>query len=431
MRGMNFRLGLLVLCLGGNVLLAFALFRPAASSPSSLNSVSAAGQNPAPTPIEVADGTTSVLPMAVAAGDFSWAEFTLADYARYLAELRAFGTPERQVREIIIGAIDASYRPKRAALMPPPKKRADGKFWQRRNFFGNQSTQTKEQRAQMRALRKEEAELVKSLFGADIYELMAKDSGETMGIDWTEKMYGFLPKELREKVQEIEQDMNEDRQEIYALDEDDWQGRQEDERKLEKKYHDQLAKLLTPEQLVEWDLRHSQTANQLKNDLSVFDPTEDEFRALFKYKQDQEALNQGRDPGSDAAPPTADERKAQREKQKALDAELAQTLGTNRAAEYKLEQDYSFRQLIEAGVAKESVFKLADMKKDAETAANKIRRDQTLTPDQKNAALAAIRNETQTSMDGLLDEKQLKRYLNQGGWWLNNIAPKTQPATSP
>jgi hypothetical protein len=194
-------------------------------------------------------------------------------------------------------------------------------------------------------------------------------------------------------------------------------------RKVEKKYHDELAKILTPDQLLEWDLRHSDTANQLKNNLSAFDPNEAEFRSLFQYQQAMEALNPTRDPDSDAPQPTAEERKALQDQQKALDAQLAQAVGTNRVAEYKLEQDYGYRNLIDSGVPKASVFALDDMKKQAQAAASKIRQDQTLTSDQRNAALAAIRTETQTSIGGLLDEKQAKQYSNNGGYWLNNIAP--------
>ena len=247
-----------------------------------------------------------------------------------------------------------------------------------------------------------------------------KDSG---GIDWMEKQYGFIPKELREQVQDLEMQMNEAKQEIYAQNDGymDQYG-QVDLSKVERKYHDELAKILTPEQLLEWDLRHSDTANQLKNDLSAFDPNEDEFRALFKYKQAQADLDPPHDP-DDETSPTAEQRKVVQEKQKALDAGLAQAVGADRVKEYKLEQDYGYRSLIESGVPKASVFKLDDMKKQAQDAANKIRGDQTLSSEERTAALAAIRAETQASLNGLLDEKQVKRYINQGGWWLNNLAP--------
>ncbi|MDR3460591.1 MAG: hypothetical protein P4N60_24440 [Verrucomicrobiae bacterium] len=433
---MNLRLLLLVLCLAGNVLLAMALVRPqragsaTADSPASNPHLKQAVAAPATTTTATdaaAEGTTN-------AADFSWLQFTLGDYAQYIKDLRAFGTPEPQVREIVFGAIDATYRPRRGALMPPPKKRDDTKFWVRRNPFGGQARMTPEQKEQMRALRKEEADLVKSLFGPDIYEQIAKDAGGT-GSDWMERQYGFLPKELREKVQEIEERMNDDKSEVYAQaqEDNDWQSQQSDLRKIEKKYRDELAKVLTPEQLFEWDLRHSQIADQIKNnELSAFDPTESEFRAAFKYQQVMDEVNPPRDPNSDTPNLTPEERQAAADKRKAAEAELAEALGTNRLAEFKLEQDYGNRSLIEAGVPKDSVFKLADIKKESDDAVRKIRRDKTLTPDQRADALTAIQNETQASVNGLLDDKQYKRYLNQGGYWLRNIAPpKPQPVPAP
>jgi hypothetical protein len=415
---MNLRLVLLGLCLAGNVLLAAALFRhgsnsPRPAAPETIISTASPPTEPPPTESAV-PATNAVTP------DFQWSQLAAPDLAVYIVQLRAFGVPEPTVRDIIFGAVEAIYRPKRGALRPP-KKPDDGKFWARRNFYGPDTQMTKAQREQMRALQKEESDLLKSLLGQEVYEQMAKDSG---GLDWTERYFASIPKELREKVQDIDSRLNEAKQEIYAaadgyIDQDT----QADLRAVEKKYHDELAAVLTPDQLQEWDVRHSETANQLKNNLSAFDPNEAEFRALFKYQQAAQDLNPPRNPDNDTPPPTADERKALQEKQKALDAELAQAIGDDRVKEYKLEQDYGYRNLIEAGVPKDAVFKLDDMKTQAQAASQKVRRDLTLSSDQRNQALSAIRAETQNGINGLLGDKQGKRYLNNGGWWLNNIAP--------
>jgi hypothetical protein len=424
---MNLRLLLLVLCLGGNVLLATVLFRhgPAAASPE--NSSAKNSQTATVQPAEVETSIVADTPARdLAALEFHWAQITAPDFALYLNQLREFGAPEPRVREIIMGAVDAVYRPQRAALRPTAKKPEETKFWARRSFYSyNQGT--KEQRTQLRALQKEETDLIKLLFGPDVYEQMAKDSGAP-GADWAERQYGFIPKELREKVQELEQQMNEAQQDIYAENDNNMdQYAQADLKKAQKKCHNELAKILTPEQLMGWDLRHSDTANQLKNELSAFDPNEDEFRQLFKYKQAMDEVNPPRDPDADPVTLTAEQRTAQRDQQKALDAELMRTLGADRVKEYKLEQDYGYRNLIDSGVPKESVFKLDDMKKQAQDAANKIRRDKILTSEQRNAALAAIRTETQASMNGLLGDKAAKRYTSNGGYWLNNIAPTPAP----
>ena len=421
------RLILLVLCLAGNVLLATAVLRKEFhSSPPANSSAQKTLRAAKPRgPVQPgASGASTVAEMP----DFQWSRLIAPDYVVYIARLRLFGTPEPQVRDVIYGLVEAVYRPKRGAVreLSSPKKPDNVKYWEHRNFWGGPEAQmTKAQHEQMRALQKEESDLLKSLFGEDFYQQRTKDDG---GEDWTGKLYGFIPKELREQVQDIDARMNEEKQDIYAKNEGYFdQYAQADLHKIEKKYHDELAKILTPEQLLEWDLRHSDTANQLKNDLSAFDPNEDEFRALFQYKQAQEDLNPQSDPDSDAPPVTADQLKANADKQKALDDELAQTVGTNRAAEYKLEQDYSYRSLIDSGVPKESVFKLDEMKQQAQDAANKIRGDKSLSDDDRAAALSAIRAETQNSINELLGTKPAKRYSNNGGWWLNNIAPVTKP----
>ena len=418
------RLILLVLCLAGNVLFAAILIHKGFQSLPAVHASVPKVSNPA-RPHGPAPASTPAAMDLAGMPDFQWSELVAPDYVVYIARLRAFGTPEPQVRDIIYGLVEAVYRPKRGALRPP-KKPDNGKFWERHNFWGGPEMQmTKVQREQMCALQREESDLLKSLFGEDFYQQRIKDDG---GEDWMDKNYAFIPKELRERVQDIDSRMNEEKQDIYARSEGYVdQYAQADLHKIEKKYHDELAKILTPEQLLEWDLRHSDTANQLKNDLSAFDPNEDEFRALFQYKQAQEELNPQSDPDSDAPPLTPDQIKANADKQKALDDGLAQTVGTNRVAEYKLEQDYSYRSLIDSGVPKESVFKLDEMKQQAQDAANKIRNDKSLSDDDRAAALSAIRTETQNSINDLLGAKPAKRYSSNGSWWLNNLAPPAKP----
>ena len=169
---MKLRLILLVLCLAGNVLLATAVLRKGFHSPPTASS---------PTPIVSTASKprkeVSISPSVVAGSsempDFQWSHLISPDYVVYIARLRAFNTPEMQVRDIIQGAVEAVYRPKRGALRPP-KKTDDGKFWVRRRFWGGPDSQmTKTQREQMRALQKEESDLLKSLFGADFYRQLA------------------------------------------------------------------------------------------------------------------------------------------------------------------------------------------------------------------------------------------------------------------
>ena len=355
-------------------------------------------------------------------GAFQWSQLEAADYKEYIARLRAFGVPEKVVRDIIIADVNKLYRPRFAVLLPP-KKPKNEKFWETRNWGYNSGREqaTKEQRAQTLALQKEQANLIKELLGADVYEQISKESGYP---DHTERMYGKLDKEQREKISDMQQKFQEEQSAIYAK-ADGYVGQdtQAELEALRKKHRAELATVLTPEQLEEFELRSSQVSQRMKWELSSFEPDEKEFRAIHAHKQAMEELNSARN--TEGTPITPEGQKEMREKQKALDASLAETLGTNRVAEYKLMEQYEYRNLLDAGVPKESVFKIPDIKKEAESAASKLRNDKSLTQEQRTAALQAIKNETTKTLADLLGSRRANYYQQSGGYWLRNIAPES------
>ena len=103
--------------------------------------------------------------------------------------------------------------------------------------------------------------------------------------------------------------------------------------------------MLTPEQVQEYELRSSDIANNMRWQLGPFDSNEQEFRAIFNYKQAQEDLNPPRNPDDEGKHPSAEEMKARQEKQKELDAALASALGPERLKEYKLMDQWEYRNL--------------------------------------------------------------------------------------
>ena len=356
-----------------------------------------------------------------AQGNFRWSQLEAADYKEYIARLRAFGVPEKVVRDIIIADINKLFRPRYAALLPP-KKPKNEKFWENRNwgYNGGREQATKDQREQTRELQKEQAELIKELLGANVHEEIAKESGYS---DWTERMFGSLPKEARDKVSEMQQRFQEEQSDFYAkVDGHIDQDSQAELAAIRKKFRAELATVLTPEQLEDYELRNSETAQRMKWELSSFDPDEKEFRAIHAHKQASEELDVARN--NEDKPLTPDEQKELQKKRKELEASLADKLGTNRVAEYKLMEQYEYRNLLDAGVPKESVFKIPDIKKEAEAAANKLRKDKTLTDEQRNAALRDIKNETTKALSEMLGERRANYYQQSGGWWLRNLAPE-------
>jgi|ERR1043166_3901135 hypothetical protein len=418
------RLFILLASLAINLLLVAALSRRSPEGPKLTEPVPAVADTaPAPKPaVETKIQTPPTIEPSKPG--FKWAQLESEDYTQYIARLRAFGVPERTVRDIIVADIQKLYRPKLAALRP--KLSTNANFWENRNNYSPFANSTKEQRDQMNALQKEQRELTETLLGKNIFNEIRVDNGYP---DWTERMLGPIPTELRDKVQEMQQRFQETTSEIYSkangyIDQDT----QVELKTARKKLHDEMATVLTPEQIQEFELRNSDTANNMRYQLAAFGPDEKEFRAIFKYKEAQEELNSTRVPSDGVTRPSPEEMKARQQAQKELEDGLSQTLGADRLKEYRLMSDGSFQNLYESGVSRESILKLADMKQNVEDAARKIRTDQSMTPQQRNEALQAIRAETEKELANVLGERRAKAYPNSGGYWLRNIAPVTRTA---
>jgi hypothetical protein len=367
---------------------------------------------PPPTPTANAGATLqSEIPA------FHWSQLESEDYREYIARLRGFSVPERTIRDIIVAEVNSLYRPRLAALRPPAPVLTN--FWEQR---GGQLSprRPKEEREQLRALEKEKAELIKSLLGKDVYQEIARDSGET---DWMERSFGNLSPNQRAKVTEMNERFQQVNSEIRAK--ADGHIDQETDAELKRArrgFLGELATVLTPEQIEEYQLRSSDTASNMKYQLRTFEPNEEEFRAVFKYKQAKEDWDLDRSAAT--ARPSTEELKARQQQQKELEDELAKALGPDRAKELKLSESYEFQNLLEAGVPKENVFKVAEMKEDVEAAARKIRQDQSMTSEQRTAALATMRAETEKAMTDLLGGRRARGYIANGGHWLRSLAPR-------
>jgi hypothetical protein len=184
----------------------------------------------------------------------------------------------------------------------------------------------------------------------------------------------------------------------------------------------ELAGMLTPEEFENYQLRLSQTSMMMRMQLASFEPSEQEFKDIFKYKKayDDEFGLAGM-----GAQSKAEKEKAEAAK-KEMDAKIKDTLGQERYADYERAQDWNFQNIYRVternGLPKSDALKVYDMKKLAEEQAQKVRSDTTLSQDQRTATLQGIRAETESSMQKVLGQKGYDTYQNQA-YWLKNISP--------
>src|ERR1019366_4254355 len=125
--------------------------------------------------------------------------------------------------------------------------------------------------AAQRALSREEQKILKSLFGPD---LNADDPMSTVD---DERRFGSVPPEKRDQVRQILQEFGDQRNDIYdrargngsmvttLLPDDQARLRQ-----LDSLQHAELAKVLTPQELEDYDIRSSNTANNMRYQLTAF-----------------------------------------------------------------------------------------------------------------------------------------------------------------
>ena len=410
----------LLLSLVGNLALAAVLVvtfksksgSPAASGPTpvpaNLKSTPAAPQRHA----ETAPG-----PAPASGGhQFDWRLVESEDYRKYIANLRAIGCPEETIRDIIVADVNKLYESRRKTLAGPKKK---FEFWKPGAMMG--AAPDPAVTAKERALNKEKRALLAELLGTppdDKPDILAGAASQL------EAMFDFIPAEKRSKVFELMQDMQARMQKAMkggAID-------PEDMRKAMKESEAALAAVLSPEELLDYNLRFSMTANMLRTQLAGFGPTEQEFLDLFKKRKaydDEFGL-----PGMTALSKTEKE-KADTAKNE-LDSQIKAALGDTRYADYERAQDFNFQNLYRVadknGLTREAAVKVYDMKKIAEDQARAVRMDQSLSAAQRASTLRDIRAETENSIRGVFGQKASAAYFNQPGtYWLKGISPDPKP----
>ncbi len=369
---------LLILSLAANLVLAivwlFALSRPANNSP-------------APPPTTVSPESAQIKTNIVFRRQFFlWSELESPNYATYIANLRSIACPEQTIRDIIIADVNALYARRRAIEVLTP----DQQWWRTTpdsNVLAAAETKVHE-------LESERRTLLTSLLGPqwETGDQVSLPRPTRPGIVLDGPVLGMLPNEVKQTLQEISSH-SQDRLQAY-LEARSKEGKSPDPADLARfrqATRDELARVLTPQQLEEFLLRFSQNASALRTELTqlqFFNVSPDEFRALFRARDtfDQQLALLGS--GVDAATAV---RRADLEEQRENAVRLA--LGEKRYLEYQQLHDAAYRdafaQAQQAG-APEAAGALHDIQRVVADEQQRIRNDASLTEEQMNIELKRI-----------------------------------------
>jgi hypothetical protein len=337
--------------------------------------------------------------------NFVWNEIESEDFPTYIANLRAIGCPDPTIRDIIVAEVTQHFARRRATEVVTGAHQ-----WWRAEPDPEVAWAAIDQ---IRALEDERRALLTSLLGPDwesadypmpsIQTLTAMDG----------PILGELPAETRLAVQQIERAALERQQEYLnaqqaaELEPDPMQLA-----RLRQQTRAELAEVLEPEALEEYLLRYSHEAAQLRRELRAFDPSPEEFRALFHARDPLE--QQIAQLGSDPDPVTASQRQIlEQEREKAMQ----RTLSPDRIEQYQLSQDLLYQQARDvarrAGVPDDQILPLTALYGLTEVETQRIRNDASLSPEQRVEQLEAARRAHENSLRELLGDEAYQQLLEQ------------------
>ena len=253
-----------------------------------------------------------------------WPGLKSDQFPDLVKRLRAAGFPPEIVRAILQAQINELFRARMKALDPDANSRP---FWKRTN------PDPKVMAAQ-RQLYREQEKLLKDLLGSDA------EATDPMQRFNQERRFGPLPPEKLAFARDIIRDFGDKRSDVYNnlaggtfLPAD-----QARIAALDKEQRAALARVLSPQELEDFDLRSSSTAQQLRYTLTAFDATEQEFRTLYQVQKNFEDRL-----GPLYGPLSPEESRRRNETQKELTELIKATLGPQRYADYERATDYNYR----------------------------------------------------------------------------------------
>ncbi len=336
--------------------------------------------------------------------NFTWEEVESIDYVTYIKNLRSIGCPEKTIRDIIVADVNQLYSHRRVTEVVAPEQQ-----WWRSDPDPELINKAA---AKVKELETERKNLLTKLLGPGWdTESNALPPART-GVSLAGPILGDLAPATKQFVydaavraqQRIDAYQDAQRQADKPID-------PREIAKIRQELRDELAKVLNQQQLEEYQLRYSSTANQLRDELHGMDLNPDEFRALYKQRDQIQTDPDLNYTGDDA---TRLQHRAQLEAQR--DEIMRRALGDERFAVYELNQDPVFRTskatAERLGVPAESIIPIYQINRLTQSELDRIRSDDTMTTEEKVEALGAAQVEQQKSLEKILGPEAFQRWLD-------------------
>ena len=352
---------------------------------------------------------------------FHWSQVESDDYQTYVENLRRIGCPEETIRDLVKQDLDKAYDQRKADILNKAPARND--FWKtgHPNKLSQPSGTT---RSQMAQLDQEKNQVLGDLFGRDGVAAINRPTPLARARSQAKSGYAmdFIPEETKAELNNLEQEFGSELLRKMAQGASDAQDMAEI-RQLRQDRDQSIATILTPEQKMEYDLRKSPTAANMRLQMDGFDPSESEFRDIFSARKafDDEY---GTVPGSTISQADAEVRQfAERE----MNEQIRSSLGDDRYQDYMRQTDYDYKSIHKIterqGLGENISAQVYEMKGSAEELAREIRMNNGLSIEERQMQLGQIQNATARGIESMLGGQGASSLQNQSGGrnWFNNL----------
>jgi hypothetical protein len=345
------------------------------------------------------------------------------DDRAFVAQLRAAGYPPEVIRTLVFARVEQRYADQVQMLR---HKMAEQPYWRSPAMGLAFSGLSPEERVAARELYKQITAEAKALLGDGDEALSSYEKARR------ERTMGNLSSDKVRQLEAISTDYNEMMMMLRERTKGGIMLKADREklRLLEKEQRADLAAVLTPDELLEYDLRGSSTASSVRSRLRYFQPNETEYRALagIQLELDQKYG------GANLSP----EEQAQRQAaEKELPTKLQAVLSPERYADYLVMTDGAYSQtstfLTAVNLDPKLTRDVISIKQDLTRRADAIRDNTAFTPEQKNAQLVMLADEASARLSATLGQQNFATYKKNVGTWMNrfNVKPAAPPRAGP
>jgi hypothetical protein len=326
-------------------------------------------------------------------------------------KLRALGLSEYLIRMLVRQELDRRYQEREQAQLA----KAGNEYWKHDFFYARWKNTDP---LKMLDLQREKEGELKALLGPERTPEQSYDI-----------RYAFLTPAKAEQLRRIDEDYMVLNQADATFDGIVLPEDRERLDYLEKQKRSDLAELLTPEELADYDLRSSQTSRALRFQLSAFDASENEFKTLYAIRKAYDERHPS--PPNVLYTPFLGTQK----ERDALDAEIKTALGDTRYADYKRSQDQDYKILAKLStrldLPPEKSIEAYNLKVALEDKIKNVRPTPGVDPRQQRAELfATVAKEAEAGFTQILGAKGYEAYKDYSNLF-RRMSPPSSAASRP